>query len=228
MTTARPAFLAHLDHSLLAPNSTWRELEDAARVALELEVAALCIVPSFVARASEVLQGSRVAVCTVIGFPHGTTTTAAKLAETHDVLALGAREIDVVVNPSDVLSERWEQVHAEMSSVTRLVHDEGALVKWIFETCLLDDAKKQRLCAISTEVGADWVKTSTGFGAHGATPHDVALLRRHVLDSIQVKASGGIRTLDEVEGYLALGASRIGTSRSTALLAEWTARQRGD
>ena len=224
MTTARPAFLAHLDHSLLAPNSTWSELEDAARVALELEVAALCIIPSFVARATELVAGSRVAVCTVIGFPHGTTTTAAKLAETRDVLALGAREIDVVVNPSDVLSNRWEQVHSEMKAITSLVHDEGALVKWIFETCLLDDAKKQRLCEIASEVGVDWVKTSTGFGAHGATAHDVKLLRSHVPDSIQVKASGGIRTLAEVESYLALGASRIGTSRSSSLLAEWSAR----
>lgn len=217
-----PSFLHHLDHSLLAPTATEAELEAAARTALELEVAALCIVPYFVPRAAELLRGSDVRVCTVISFPHGNSATAAKLREAELALSDGATELDVVVNVSRVRSGSWGEVDSEIQRLTRLTQDGGGRIKWIFETSALRDEEKIRLCQLCAAAGADWVKTSTGFGAHGATPGDVELLRRHSPPEVQVKASGGITTYAEVERYLALGASRIGTSRSRALFEEWS------
>lgn len=217
--------LAHLDHSLLVPSAPWSELEAAAALARELEVAALCILPCFVSRAVELLRGSAVVPCTVVAFPHGATSTVAKLRETECALSDGAREIDIVINQCAVRSEQFGALEREFVEVTRLVHAAGARVKWILETAAWDDATIVKLCKQASAAGADWVKTSTGFGPGGATPEHVALLRASCPPEVQVKASGGIRTLPEVERYLQLGASRIGTSQSAALAHALRARE---
>lgn len=217
--------LAFLDHSLLAPTVTHAELERACQIALEFQVAALCIIPSFVPEAAQRLQGSSVRVCTVIGFPFGYQSTHTKRREVEVALDEGAVELDIVVHVSRVLSGDWQPVEEEIAQLTSLIHARKAQVKWIFETAALSVEQKIRLCAICADAGVDWVKTSTGFGPGGATPEDVALLRKHSPASVQVKASGGIRTLAEVQNYLALGATRIGTSRTELLSAEWRAQQ---
>lgn len=216
--------LAHLDHSLLSPGASWTELEAAAQEAIELGVAALCILPWFVPRAVELLRGTAVATCTVVAFPHGATSTTAKLREAEVALEAGAAELDLVVNLSLVRSSRWGEVETELAQLNQLAHQAGAKTKWILETAALDDETIRRLCLVATEHGADWVKTSTGFGPGGATAAHVALLRESCPPRVQVKASGGIRSLSEVEHYLELGASRVGTSRSGDIARELRAR----
>lgn len=206
-----------LDHSLLTPTATRAELVEAAQIALRFQTASLCILPWFVPEASLVLRGSPVAVCTVIGFPHGSVSREAKLREAELALDGGATELDMVVNVSRWKSGDVAEVAREVAEVTSLAHSRSARVKLIFETCLLDADEKVRLCEIAAEAQVDWVKTSTGFSKGGATPEDVALLRQHSPDRVQVKASGGIRTLADVEKYLALGASRIGTSATVTI-----------
>jgi len=218
--------LSRLDHSLLAPTVTRAELERGCQDALELGVAALCIVPYFVPFAAAALRGSGVRTCTVVGFPHGNISAEQKLREAELALGRGAHEIDVVVNLSQVLSDDWPEVETEIGALTMLTHQAGARLKWILETCYLGDARIERLCTIASEHRVDWVKTSTGFGSAGATVEHVGLLRRSCPLTVEVKASGGIRTLAEVERYLRLGASRIGTSRTTQIAAELAAAGR--
>lgn len=212
--------LSHLDHSLLRPTSTERELERACLVARELGVASVCLLPWFVERAAAILRGTRVSVSTVVGFPHGDTSPRAKLEDARVALDQGATELDFVVNVSALLSGRPELVREEIVSLTDLCHDRGARVKVIFENCYLEKEHKELLCELSSEAGADWVKTSTGFGAGGATPDDVMLMRRLCPSSVQVKASGGITTAARAAEFIALGASRIGTSRTEAIARE--------
>lgn len=211
--------LGMLDHSLLKPSMTRDELEAGCREAAELDVASVCILPYFLERAEALLRGSRTLLSTTLAFPHGALPLAAKLGELKVALRDGAQEVDAVVNISQVLSHEFSAVEREIGQLTRCVHEHGARIKIIFETCYLSEAQKIRLCEISGEAGVDWVKTSTGFGSHGATPHDVRLLRKHSPPAVQVKASGGIRTLDAVLEYRSLGATRIGTSASRSI---WT------
>jgi deoxyribose-phosphate aldolase len=217
----------YLDHSLLSPAAKHDELEAAAAVALRLDVAALCILPYFVARARQLLSSSSVKTCTVVSFPHGSLGTAAKLRETAGALEDGAEEVDVVVNLSHVASQDFSAIDREIGAINDLVHRAGARIKWILETAAHDDATIVRLCQLASSHGSDWVKTSTGFGPGGATPAHVALLRASCPTTVQVKASGGIRSLAEVERYVALGASRIGTSRSEEMADELRRRARG-
>lgn len=214
------AVIASIDHALLDPTLGITDLEAGCVLARDLGVASVCIVPWGVPIAAGILAGSGVRPSTVIGFPHGANTTAVKLAETERALADGAIELDVVVNLSWVLDGRFDAVRDEIVALTDATHSGGGLVKVIFENCFLDDAAKTRLCSLCTEAGADWVKTSTGFGPGGATEADVALMRRACPPRVGVKAAGGIRDLDTLLRYRALGADRVGASRTREIAAE--------
>jgi deoxyribose-phosphate aldolase len=216
-----PAEVAALiDHSLLKPTLTLDELEQGCRMARAAGVASVCVLPHFVPRAADILAGSNTRTSTVIAFPHGALSVRAKVAEAAVALADGAVELDAVVNLSWVLSSEWQRVGEEIQALADACHARGAKLKWIFETCALSQEQKVRLCALATAARVDWVKTSTGFGSAGATAGDVRLLREHCPPHVQVKASGGIGSLREVLEFQRLGATRIGTSRTEAILRE--------
>jgi deoxyribose-phosphate aldolase len=215
-----------IDHSLLQQTLTDADLEQGCRLAREYGVASVCIKPYAVRRAAELLAGSPVAVGTTVGFPHGGHVTAIKTAEAEQALADGARELDMVVNIGKVLSEDWGYVAADILAVVASAHRRGALVKVIFENCFLADAHKERLCRICGEVGADFVKTSTGYGSTGATDEDLKLMRRGVPPQVQVKAAGGVRTFDRLLAVRALGVTRVGATATRAILDEARARLR--
>jgi deoxyribose-phosphate aldolase len=209
-----------IDHSLLNPTLTIQELESGCLVALAYDVASVCILPYYLRRCAELLKGSSVAPSTTIGFPHGGHSTATKLAETRQALADGGRELDMVVNISQVLSEKWDYVRDEIGAITEEVHATGNRVKVIFENCYLHDAHKIKLCEICGELGVDWVKTSTGYGTGGATTEDLALMRSSAPAAVQVKAAGGVRDLDTLLQVRALGVSRCGATRTKEMLDE--------
>jgi deoxyribose-phosphate aldolase len=209
-----------IDHSLLQPTLRVSDLEAGCQLALAYDVASVCILPYYVGRCAEILRGSRVKASTTIGFPHGGHTTASKRAEAEEALAAGAEELDMVVNISAVLSERWDHVTRDIQAVVEAAHAAGQKVKVIFENCYLQDAHKIRLCQISSELGADWVKTSTGYGSSGATLEDLKLMRQHAAARVQVKAAGGIRDLDTLLQMREVGATRVGASRTREILDE--------
>ena len=209
-----------IDHSLLNPTLTVDELERGIQVALEYGVASVCIMPYYLKRCAEALRGSQVHASTTIGFPHGGHTTATKLAEARQALAEGCRELDLVVNIGKVLSGDWGYVQEDICAVIDAAHEAGQKVKVIFENCYLNEAQKIRLCEICGELRADWVKTSTGYGTGGATMEDLALMRRHSPDYVQVKAAGGVRDLDALLRVRALGVTRVGATRTAAMLDE--------
>jgi deoxyribose-phosphate aldolase len=207
-----------IDHALLQPNLTNAALEAGCRDAAAWRVASVCILPHAVARCAAILGDSGVATSTVIGFPHGAHRTVIKAAEARRALDDGAQELDMVVNISQVVSGAWRDVQADIHAVLAEVRERGARLKVIFETGYLDDPQKIRLCEICSELGADWVKTSTGFGPAGATEADVRLMRAHSAPPVQIKASGGIRDLAAVVRFRDLGCSRIGCSRTGEIL----------
>ena len=209
-----------IDHSLLNPALTVDELEQGIRLALEYDVASVCIMPFYLKRCAELLAGTGVRASTTIGFPHGGHTTAIKVAETARALDDGGEELDMVVNISKVRSGDWNYVRDDVGAVIALVHDRGQKVKVIFENAYLDDSQKVRLCEICGELGADWVKTSTGYAPGGATLDDLRLMRRHSPPHVQVKAAGGVRTLDALLEVRALGVTRVGATRTREILEE--------
>jgi len=208
-----------IDHSLLNPTLTDRELEDGCDLAVRYNVASICIVPYYLARGVELLAGSSVLPTTTIGFPHGGHTTAIKLAEVRQALKDGGRELDAVVNISKVRSGDWHYVREELLALIVATHAGGAKIKVIFENAYLDDDAKIRLCEICAEIGADWVKTSTGYAPSGATFADLELMRKHSPPYVQVKAAGGVHDLDTLLKIRAIGVSRVGM-RSTAPILE--------
>jgi deoxyribose-phosphate aldolase len=213
-----------LDHSLLNPVMTEADLEQGCRIARECDVASVCIKPYGVKLAADILKGSDVAVGTVIGFPQGAHTTAVKAVEANVAIAHGATELDMVVNIGKVLSKDWKYVEADIAAVVQAAHVANAIVKVIFENCFLKDEHKEALCKICGEVGADFVKTSTGYGDGGATDDDLKLMRRCSPPHVQVKAAGGVRTLDRVLAVRALGVTRVGATASKPILDEVKAR----
>ena len=223
-----PEVAKMIDHSLLAPTLTQEQLEQGCRLALELDVASVCIMPYYLRRAAEILSGSTVRASTTIGFPHGGHTMAVKVAEARQALADGGQELDMVVNISPVLSGRWDYVRQDIAAVIDATHAAGQKVKVIFENCYLKDEHKIRLCEICGDLGADWVKTSTGYGTGGATHEDLKLMRRHSPPGVQVKAAGGIRDLDALLAVRALGVMRVGASRTADILAECRRRLAAD
>ena len=216
-----------IDHSLLNPVLTDEELEAGCGVALEHDVASVCIKPYYLKRCAELLSGSTVAPSTVIGFPHGGHTTAVKLAETEQALADGGIELDMVVNVGKVLTGDWDYVYRDVQAVVERAHQAGARVKVIFENCYLDDPRKIKLCEICGELRADWVKTSTGYGEGGATIEDLRLMREHAPKHVQVKAAGGVRTLDRLLEVRAIGVTRVGATRTVEILDECKKRLEG-
>ncbi len=207
-----------IDHSLLHPTTTIPQLEAGCRLALAYDVASVCIMPYYLSRCSELLAGSTVRPSTTIGFPHGGHTTKVKVAEARQAIADGGQELDMVVNISRVLSGDFDHVQSEIAAVVDLAHDSDRQVKVIFENCYLNTDQKIRLCEICCEVGADWVKTSTGFGTGGATLEDLKLMRQHTTDPVQVKAAGGVRDLETLLQVRELGVSRVGASRTAEIL----------
>lgn len=215
-----------IDHALLVPTNSVDQLEAGCRLALAYNVASVCIMPYYVGRCAELLAGSTVLPSTVIGFPLGGHTTTTKIAEAKQAIADGCQELDMVVNISQVVSERWDYVRTDLRAVIDLSHAAGRRVKVIFENCYLDDNHKIKLCEICGELNADWVKTSTGFGNSGATIEDLELMRKHTPAHVQVKAAGGIRDVDTILQVRKLPVTRIGTSSTKRLLDD--CRQRLD
>jgi deoxyribose-phosphate aldolase len=209
-----------IDHSLLNPALTDQALEQGCRLALDYDCASVCILPYYLRRAAEILKGSSVKASTTIGFPHGGHATSIKVAEARQALDDGGQELDLVVNISKVLSEDWDYVRGDLRAVIELTHARGQKVKIIFENCYLKDSHKIKLCEICGELGADWVKTSTGFGTGGATMEDLKLMRAHSPAAVQVKAAGGVRDLDKLLEVRALGVTRVGATRTAEMLDE--------
>lgn len=206
------------DHSILQPNLTDAELDRGILLGRELDVASVCIKPYVVRRAASLLAGSGVGVCTVIGFPHGGHVTRVKVFEAECAMDDGADELDMVVNVGKVLSGEWNAVAADIAAVVAAAHARGRKVKVIFENALLKDEHKIELCRICGELRADWVKTSTGYAEGGATEHDLKLMRQHSPPWVQVKASGGVRTLDQLLAFRAIGVTRIGATATQSIL----------
>ena len=206
--------LRHVDHTLLSQTATLEEIRKLCDEAIEYQTASVCIPPSYVQRAKEYV-GSRMAVCTVIGFPNGYHTTAVKAAETADAVKNGADEIDMVINLGWVKDGLYDLAEEEIRAVKKAA--DGRILKVIIETCFLTEEEKIRLCGTVTRAGADYIKTSTGFGGAGATFDDIRLFAEHVGSGVKIKAAGGISTLEDAERFLELGADRLGTSRIVKL-----------
>lgn len=206
--------LSRCDHTLLTPTATWPEIQAICTDGLTYHTASVCIPASFVSRAKRFLE-DRLPICTVIGFPNGYDTTEAKCFMARDAIQNGASEIDMVVNLGDVKEGCFDRVEAEIAAVKSACGDH--ILKVIVETCLLTEEEKIAMCRVVTNAGADYIKTSTGFSTAGATFHDVALFAQHVGPQVKIKAAGGISSLADAEQFLALGASRLGTSRIVKL-----------
>ncbi|WP_165227186.1 deoxyribose-phosphate aldolase [Aquisphaera insulae] len=213
-----------IDHSLLGPTLTDAELAAGCELAAKYGVASVCIKPYAVGLASRILKGTNVAVGTTIGFPHGGHATAVKVFEAERAMDDGATELDMVINIGQAIGGAWDAVGRDIEAVTRAAHAREAIVKVIFENCYLTDVQKVRLCQICGEVGADYVKTSTGYGTGGATDADLILMRKSSPPHVKLKAAGGVRTLDQAIGVVELGCDRFGASRTAEILDELKAR----
>lgn len=209
-----------LDHSTLQPFLTDEDIRKGCELALRYHTASVCARPCDMPLVASMLKGSDVKVCTVIGFPHGAHRTAIKVAEARQALADGCTELDMVINIGKLLAGDEAYVREEIRQIVEVAHEAGALVKVILETCYLTDEQKVIACRLSEEAGADFVKTSTGYGTKGCTIEDLKLMRRSVSDKVQVKGSGGIRDLDTVLSARAVGATRCGVSATAAIMAE--------
>jgi len=216
---------AMIDHSLLRPNLTVQDVKAGCEVAKRYQTASVCARPADVPLVRDLLEGTGIAVSTVIGFPHGTQTASIKLQEAIEAIEAGAVELDMVMNYSRLLSGDFDYVADEVKAVTDAAHARGAIVKVIFENCYLTDELKIKACKICEAEGADFVKTSTGFGTGGAVAADVQLMRKHVGLKVQVKAAGGIRTLDALLEMRRAGATRIGATATEAIMEEALARE---
>lgn len=205
-----------IDHTLLKPEGTRAQIEKLCKEALQYSFASVCVNPTNVIQASEILKGSSVKVCTVIGFPLGANTSEVKAFETENAIANGAEEVDMVINIGRLKDKDYEYVKNDIAAVVNAAKGK-ALTKVIIETCLLTEEEKVKVCELAKEAGADFVKTSTGFSTGGATPEDIALMRKTVGPEMGVKASGGVRSSEDAEAVIKAGATRIGASASIAI-----------
>jgi len=208
------AILAAVDHTLLSQTATWEDIKALCDDGIAYGVASACIPPSFVKQAAEYVDG-KLPICTVVGFPNGYATTAAKCFETSEAVENGADEIDMVINIGWLKDKKYDLILDEIRAVKAAC--KGKLLKVIIEACLLDEQEKIEMCRIISEAGADFIKTSTGFSAGGATKEDVALFAKHIKPPVKIKAAGGISSIEDAEDFLKLGAARIGTSRIVKL-----------
>ncbi len=218
LTKIDPSIAALIDHTVLKPEATRADIIKVCREARQYNFASVCVNSYWVPLVRGELAGSPVKVCTVVGFPLGAASTEAKAAEASTAVCAGAQEVDMVINVGALRSGDQDAVKADIEEVVRVSHRGGAIVKVILETALLDDNQKAVACMLAKEAGADFVKTSTGFGPSGATAHDIALMREVVGPRMGVKASGGIRTLEDVQAMTAAGATRIGASASVKIV----------
>ncbi len=202
--------LTHVDHTVLAPQTTFEDIKKLCDEAIKYSTASVCIPPSFIKRAKEYV-GDKLTLCTVVGFPLGYSCTESKLAETQKALSDGATEIDMVINIGDAKQGDFKAIGAEISALKKVCGDN--ILKVIIETCLLNEEEKIAMCRVVSESGADFIKTSTGFSTGGATPEDIALFAKHVAPHVRIKAAGGIKDFDDAQKLLELGATRLGTSR---------------
>ena len=202
--------LAKCDHTLLSQTATWEEIKAICDDGMKYKTASVCIPASFVKQAKEYV-GDKLAICTVIGFPNGYATTAAKCFMAADAVGNGADEVDMVINIGWAKEGKWAEITAEIAAIKASCG--GKILKVIIETCLLTDEEKIALCKCVSDSGADFIKTSTGFSTAGATFHDVELFAKHIAPHVQIKAAGGISSLEDAEKFIELGASRLGTSR---------------
>lgn len=211
----RKEILKYVDHTLLIQSATWEDIRQILDDAMEYETASACIPASYVKQSAEYVKG-KLPICTVIGFPNGYSTTAAKVFETRDAVENGASEIDIVINIGHLKDKKYDIIEDEI----RKIHEAcgGRVLKVIIETCLLTDEEKIRMCEIVTKAGAEYIKTSTGFSTAGATFADVELMRTHVGKSVKVKAAGGISSFEDAEEFIRLGAERLGTSRLVKIM----------
>jgi len=209
-----------IDHSLLNPALTTQELENGIRLAIDYDVASVCILPYYLNRCSQILKNTDVKPSTTIGFPHGCHKIETKIKEIEEALKDGAEELDMVVNISKVLSEDWLYVDNEIKSATKIIHNAKKKIKVIFENCYLNDEQKIKLCEICGESNVDWIKTSTGYGSGGATIQDVLLMKKHSPSNVKIKAAGGIRTFDKLLEFREIGVDRIGASKTQDILEE--------
>lgn len=210
MEMATTKILSMVDHTLLSQQATWSEIQTICDDGMKYGCASVCIPASYVKQAAAYVAG-KIPVCTVIGFPNGYDTTAAKCFMATDAVDHGAEEVDMVINIGWVKDQKWAELLAEIRAVKAAC--KGKLLKVIIECCLLNEEEKIKMCSIVTESGADYIKTSTGFGGGGATREDVALMHKYVGANVKIKAAGGISNLQDAEDFVALGASRLGTSR---------------
>jgi deoxyribose-phosphate aldolase len=216
-----------IDHSLLRPELDDDFIAEGCRLAAQYDVASVCVRPTDVRRAAELLAGTDVAVGSVIGFPHGSSTTATKVFEAREALDAGATELDMVIDIGALKSRRDDRVGADIGAVVEVAHPAGAIVKVILENAYLTDDEKVRGCRLAEAAGADFVKTSTGFAPSGATHADLALMRSTVSNRVQVKAAGGVRTLDDLLAVMSLGVTRIGATQTKPILDEYRSRRSG-
>lgn len=206
--------LTYVDHTLLKPEATFSDIKAICDDAMRFNTASVCIPPSYVKACADYC-GGKMKICTVIGFPNGYNTTAVKVFETEDAIKNGADEIDMVINIGMLKDRRYDDVLNEIKAVKKACG--GKILKVIIETCLLSDDEKIKMCEIVTEAGADFIKTSTGFSTAGATFADIELFSKHIGKNVKMKAAGGIKSLDDAEKFISLGAERLGTSRIVAL-----------
>lgn len=210
-------YASMIDHTLLKAEATKEQIEKLCAEAKEVGFASVCVNPTWVKYCSELLQDSNVLVCTVIGFPLGANTTAVKVFEAKDAIANGAQEVDMVINIGALKDQNFELVQADIAAVVEAAKG-SAIVKVIIETCLLTEEEKVKACELSVAAGADFVKTSTGFSTGGATAEDIALMRKTVGPELGVKASGGVRSLEDMQKMVEAGATRIGASSGVAIM----------
>lgn len=207
--------LSHIDHTLLKQVSTWEGIQKLCEEAIEYKTASVCIPPTYIEKVNEV-YGDKINICTVIGFPNGYNTTPVKVFETKDAIEKGAKEVDMVVNLCDVKNGEFDKVTAEIKALKEAAGDN--ILKVIVETCFLTEEEKVRLCKCVTDAGADYIKTSTGFGTGGATIEDIRLFAKNIGPNVKMKAAGGVKTREDLEMFLDAGCERIGTSSAVGML----------
>lgn len=210
----------YIDHTLLKPNATKEQFITLCNEAFENHFASVCVLPHYVGLANDILRGSDVKVCTVVGFPLGVTFNSAKMAETGQAISYGATEIDMVINISELINGNHNVVFDDIKLLADLCHANDSILKVIVETCLLNEQQKIDICKIVTDAGADFIKTSTGFSTGGATIADIQLFKKFVGENVKIKASGGIRELPFCLDLINAGANRIGTSSGISLVGE--------
>lgn len=209
--------LSHIDHTQLKAFATWEDIKKLCDEAIQYHTASVCVSPCYIRRIHDA-YGDQVNICTVIGFPLGYSVTAAKVVEAQQALADGANEVDMVINISDVKNGRFQEVLEEIQAIKKEVGEK--ILKVIIETCYLTQEEKIKLCEIVTQAGADYIKTSTGFGTGGATLEDIQLFKAHIGSKVKMKAAGGVKTKEDLEAFLEAGCERIGTSSAVSILTQ--------